>query len=583
MIRIFVAAFVALVLVASSARGQRDNVLILVADDLGVDAVGAYGEGATPPPTPNLDALAANGVLFRNAWANPYCSPSRACLMTGRYSFRTGVGKPIPHPTKPNLPRQGVLSLQETTLPELLDLRGAGYAHAAIGKWHLGDETNGGALGPNLAGWSHYAGLLPGWWDYYSWPRTVDGVTATCTVYATTETVDDALAWIASVPEPWVCYVAFQAPHEPYHAPPANLHSQSLQGLDPTKTQRPFFVAMVQAMDTEIGRLLAGLGAARARTDVVFLGDNGTAGAVTLPPFVPAHAKGTAYEGALNVPLIVSGPAVVAPGREVDALVDAVDVFATAVDLCGVVPKVPPLAIDGVSFRGYLSNPMQPELRTFCFAEEFDLGQVGSSGFAAVRDDRFKLIRRYDSMPVVEEMYDLVADPFEQLNLLPVPPTQAAELDYVRLAAEIDRLRDTSGSFARYGAVSCVGSNGSPVIAGVGTPRVGGGYAVALSGGARSSMAALLMGVSDAHWAGVSLPFSLAPLGGGVGCSVVASGEVVLPAFSDAQGNAQVTVVLPALSPLVSATLFHMWVVRDSGVGGLGVTVSDGLRVVVGS
>ena len=77
---------------SSGASSPPDNILIIIVDDLGVDAVGAYAEGAAPPPTPSLDALAARGVLFRNAWANPVCSATRALIMTGRYSFRTGIG-----------------------------------------------------------------------------------------------------------------------------------------------------------------------------------------------------------------------------------------------------------------------------------------------------------------------------------------------------------------------------------------------------------------------------------------------------------------------------------------------------------
>ena len=106
---------------AGATQGGKPNILLLVADDLGVDAVGAYGEGGSPPPTPNIDALAASGVLFRNAWAYASCTPTRACLHTGRHAFRTFVGAVI---------NGGTMRLEEYTMPEVLDREGTGYAHA---------------------------------------------------------------------------------------------------------------------------------------------------------------------------------------------------------------------------------------------------------------------------------------------------------------------------------------------------------------------------------------------------------------------------------------------------------------------
>ena len=237
---------------AGSPRAQQDNLLILIADDLGVDNVGCYGEGVNPPPTPNIDGLAARGVMFRNAWSNPVCSATRACLMTGRYATRTGVGWAVSWGRSELPDRKNALPLSETTLPELLDARQSGYAHGAFGKWHLSNKTNGGKLGPNLAGWSHFAGLIEGAATYYWWPRTVNGVTRNSGTYTTTQIVDDALAWIQSAPEPWVAYVAFTAPHAPFHSPPGRLHTRPLPGR-PKVNPIPYYKAMVESMDTEIG------------------------------------------------------------------------------------------------------------------------------------------------------------------------------------------------------------------------------------------------------------------------------------------------------------------------------------------
>ena len=114
---------------ALATAERPPNVLILLADDLGVDQVAAYGEGANPPWMPNVDALAQDGVLFRNAYGNPYCSPTRAALLTGRHAFRTGIGT---YMTKPDL-TGFALQPSEITLPEMVQMGPRSYATAAIG------------------------------------------------------------------------------------------------------------------------------------------------------------------------------------------------------------------------------------------------------------------------------------------------------------------------------------------------------------------------------------------------------------------------------------------------------------------
>jgi arylsulfatase A-like enzyme len=353
---------------------SRANVLIVVADDLGVDMVGAYGEGSAPPATPVIDGLAAQGVLFRNVWSNPVCSPTRAALLTGRPAFRTGIGF-IVDAAPDNL----ALPLSEITLPEMLALgTGGKYRSAAFGKWHLGNEAVGGALAPNLAGFDHFAGALSNFYapeSYTNWTRVVDGAVSQSTVYATTDTVDSALAWLADAPEPWLCYVAFNAPHYPVHAPPAGLHSVDLTQAGPlSEDPAPYYRAMVQALDTELGRLLAGVAPPKlARTTVVFLGDNGTPGEVVSRPFPSDHAKGTLHEGGINVPLIVTGPRVQVPGSESLGLVSITDVFATVAELAKVDldQTLPGLPLDSRSLLPYLKDPATPSLRKTVFSELF--------------------------------------------------------------------------------------------------------------------------------------------------------------------------------------------------------------------
>jgi arylsulfatase A-like enzyme len=357
------------------AGSTEGNVLILIADDLGVDWLGMYGLAADPPSTPHLDALAASGIRFHNAWANPLCSPTRAAIQTGRYGFRTGVGNLVD--------TAYALPLAELTLPEALELGTDGAtAHALFGKWHLGNLAVGGELAPNLAGWGHFAGTaaaagLPGpGEDYFHYTKVVDGSSTVVDGYLTSDLVDDALAWIGAADaadEPWLAVAAFQAVHAPIHAPPPELHGVDLSAAGPPESDPvPYFRAMVEALDTEIGRLLEGVDL--QRTTVIFLGDNGTSPQVVVPPFDPARAKNTVYEGGVHVPLFVAGAAVEVPGTTCDGLVHAVDLFATALELAGVdlAAVLPPdLALDSVSFAPYLADPALPSLRSTLFTEVF--------------------------------------------------------------------------------------------------------------------------------------------------------------------------------------------------------------------
>jgi arylsulfatase A-like enzyme len=208
---------------------QRYNVLILLADDLGVDQLSMYQPGTTPTPanTPNLDLLAAQGVRFDNAYAMPLCSPTRACLMTGRYGFRTGIGTNVrSNSTATHL---GPMSTSEITLPEMLDAAGSGYLHAAVGKWHLGYHQFLAINGNPLSnGFEHFAGTKGNFatrtnppQNFTQWPKTVDGFTQNTTTFATVDNVDEALAFaIAQGTNPFLCYVAFNAPHVPLVRPP---------------------------------------------------------------------------------------------------------------------------------------------------------------------------------------------------------------------------------------------------------------------------------------------------------------------------------------------------------------------------
>jgi arylsulfatase A-like enzyme len=428
----------AALLVASSAEG-RNNFLIVVADDFGVDGVGVYsrddlyghpGEGASPGPTPTLDALAAGGVLFRNAYAYPTCSPMRAATLTGRLGFRTGIGVV-----------GGDLDVAETTLPEMV---AATHHTAALGKWHIGGSD---VDHPIDSGFDYYAGGLGGGvGNYTSWTKVTNSASGSAVtenghdVYATTDTVDEAIAQIAAFGEDeWLVWVAFNAPHAPFHVPPSELTTLS---VDAGSSNALKYDAAVEAMDTELDRLLASIPAGvMADTTVIFVGDNGSPGGVVEAPFDSSRAKGSVYEGGINVPLIVVSP-VIDPadaGTESLAAVQLTDLFATIAEIAGKGAT----AQDSVSLVPYLEDPTLATTlrRPYAYSETFTPNGFGpyTSEQRAIRDDRYKLIWRDG---VYEEFYDLSADAFEDENLLVLGTTAEEDAAFDALALAMERLHD---------------------------------------------------------------------------------------------------------------------------------------------
>jgi arylsulfatase A-like enzyme len=456
----------------------QPNILLIIGDDMGVESLATYGVGPADevPTTKNLDTLAANGVSFDNFWSQAVCSPTRATMITGRYGFRTGIGGPLdatdgplpellpkpegssyedmwkpgdpggppmPDPLPgeevkaakgpgapggermggpPPMPTEGV-KLSEFTLPKAFDGK---YSTAAIGKWHMASPHNGWIAHPNNAGFDYYSGLIAGFPEgYFSWIQVTDGEAVPTTGYTPTRKVDDALEWIEKQNDkPWLMWFAFNLPHDPLHLPPADLLQEDHSDVDPmanplkTRHQRKYFDAMMETMDTEIGRLLAGIDSkVLENTYVIFMGDNGTSRGVIGTPFSSDHAKGSLYQGGLNVPLIISGPGV-KKGERSTALVNSVDMFSTIIEMAGmdvsaVVPK--DVTLDSVSALPYLTKPDTPSQRDFVLAEIFGDRDGKNVGDHAIRNATHKLITFSTNK---EELYNLKADPYEHNNLL---------------------------------------------------------------------------------------------------------------------------------------------------------------------
>jgi len=476
----------------NAADGDRSpNFLLMIGDDMAIETLAAYGIGEDTAVTPNLDALSERGLRFDNFWSQPVCSPTRATLLTGQYGFRNGVGVPAngitgqewSRPVKPesapfevsgmgggmgaadsqpdepaaslenlvNLDRQA-LADDAYTFPQALKADSSlDYELAAIGKWHLANDTNGGLAHPLRVGFDHYAGSIRtgGLYSYYAWSKVVDGVTTDGRAgYATSDIVDDAVSWLGARDDasPWFLWVAFNAPHTPFHLPPLELlHSDAAKldpNVDPATNPHAYYKAMIEAMDTEIGRLLASLDdAQRDNTYVIFMGDNGTPRQATIAPFTPGRSKGSMYQGGINVPFIVAGPGIDA-GRVTRALANSVDLFATVLELAGtsIDASVPPgVKLDSVSLAPIFRGDESTTVRDFAYADAFGMEQGSYRNHRTIRNDRYKLIIKVEED--AEEFYDLQTDPYEHHDLLEAGLPDEARWDYERLLARIDELR----------------------------------------------------------------------------------------------------------------------------------------------
>lgn len=421
----------------------QGNILLILADDVGLEATALYPAPPRTPTTPpavtvpRLQALAKRGVLFTNAWATPACSSTRATIFTGRYGFRTGVGTALPPEPDSAVP---VLPISELGLPKAFKNRG--YALAHIGKWHLSHGT----ADPGAYEWPYFAGPDPsrtggGLGDYFSWPKAVNGVASTSTTYNTTDLVDEAVRQIRAADaahKPYFVWLAFGAAHAPFQKPPNELHSRDALPVNGGKAyRRPYYEAMIEAMDTEIGRLLEEVDL--MTTTVIFLGDNGTPGGVIAAPYDADRAKLSVYEAGVRVPFLIAGAGVAAPGRRVSGLVASVDLFPTILALAGISPP-PSVRIDGVSLVPFLANTaVGGAVRAFAYTETFP-ARFDADYDRAIRSARYKLIERAAG---AREFFDLGQDPLERVNLLGGTLTAEQETRLRYLDKRLDALLAT--------------------------------------------------------------------------------------------------------------------------------------------
>jgi arylsulfatase A-like enzyme len=410
---------------AAQAAESKPNILYIVADDLGWKDVGFHGSDIK---TPNLDKLAAGGARLEQFYAQPMCTPTRACLMTGRYPFRYGLQTAV------------ILSghtyglpTDEWLLPQAL--KEAGYATAIVGKWHLGHADP--KYWPRQRGFDYQYGPLIGELDYFThkqhgvtdWYRNNKRVKEKG--YTTTLLGQDAVKLIArhDPVAPLYLYLTFNAPHTPYQAPQEYL-DQYKHIADPS---RRAYAASITAMDDQVGHVVEALDhkGMRANTLIVFQSDNGgTRNAmfagegdmskVRIPcdngPY--RDGKGSLYEGGTRVAALANWPGHIPAGVTINEMIHVVDMYPTLLGRAGgSTAKCKPL--DGLDVWLTISQSKpSPRTEIVYNVEPFRAG---------IRQGDWKLVWR-TPLPSAPELYNIAQDPSEKTNLAAQFPDKVAAL-----------------------------------------------------------------------------------------------------------------------------------------------------------
>lgn len=406
-------------------NSSKPNILLIIADDFGLDACPNYDIGNTKPNMPNLQAMMNKGITFDNFWAFPVCSPTRASILTGKYGIKTGVL---------NASNASTINANEKTLQAYLDEQlGKVYNHSIIGKWHL---SNGEPNRPTEMGIDYYAGLLSGGANSYNnWDLVENGISTPSNDYITTKITNLAIDWINEQDQNWFCWLAYTAPHTPFHLPPAEMHSQGDLPSDQAsidENPEPYYMAMIESLDYEIGRLLANIPADELEnTIILFMGDNGTAGQVIQSPFTSNRSKGTIYQGGIATPLIVSGKGVIRNGERDSNLISSTDLFATIAQIAGVNSSE---YENSISFNSLFTNATTTN-RKYNYSEV--LNNVAIKSGYTIRNHKYKLIKLDNG---AERFYNLTSDPFETNNLINNLSSEE-ETIYNELLSKADQIR----------------------------------------------------------------------------------------------------------------------------------------------
>jgi arylsulfatase A-like enzyme len=428
--------------------GRKPNILIVLMDDVGWGDFGCYGGGEMAgAPTPHIDRLARDGLLLTSCYSEPSCTPSRASLMTGRLPMRHGLLVP------PMYGMPGGLS-GEVTLPQLLS--DAGYATQAVGKWHMGENTE---SQPQNVGFDDFYGFLSvsdmytEWRDPYFFPevvyseerrRWVENLPFNkCWVHAQKggqpQVVEEVTIPVLSrLDDEWAAYserfierMATGSDRKPwflYHCTRGahfdNYPHEKFLGKSPSK--HPYKDTIIE-LDDIVGRLVRKLEATgQLENTLVFISSDNGPEMETWPDsaFTPFRcAKGSTWEGGVRVPGIFSWPGMIEP-RKSDGLFDLLDLFATCLTLAGIGERVPTdRYVDAVDQTSFLLAPDGDTCRKFHFYWlTFNLSAVRVGEYkymtVAISDDSTDVVNPGGFTGVLQQypygrLYNLYLDPKE--------------------------------------------------------------------------------------------------------------------------------------------------------------------------
>lgn len=400
----------------------QPNIVVIMVDDVGFNDVGYNNTQAL---TPNLDALAQDGVRLDHFYIQARCSPARQALMTGRYPIRWGqMRRVIRSSDAIGQPRS------EYTLGEML--QDQGYFTAFLGKWHIGAAYN--MYHPLNQGFDYFRGSLGGAVDYYTFFRDGardyhenfapgppdEGTYFTDVLGARTVGLLDSLAGTS---RPFFTFISFTAGHTPQQAPAEWIQYYEGLGFD---FDRAAHLAQITVMDEWLGQIRETLEPVEDETVVLVVSDNGAVeqwGGENLPL---RGEKKTAYEGGIRVPAVVYYPDGGWTNRVTDGMVREVDVFPTLMTQAGGTPVNP---LDGVDVEAVLAGTGPgPDRDHFVYISEFDgAEQIGLLQYRSGQVGE-KLVYTTNSGGDVAELFDLSTDPLEQTDLSSDRPTVVATL-----------------------------------------------------------------------------------------------------------------------------------------------------------
>ena len=409
-------------LLAAVLSARQPNVVVVLIDDMGWRDLGHIGNRSID--TPNIDRLAKGGVVFAQCYAGaPNCAPSRACLLTGQTTPRHGVYTVVDDRYAPGQPHMRVLSTKgNDELPPATQtvadaLRARGYATALIGMWNLGRGRTGSPGSPTSRGF-----------DIYRRPEDLgfakDAYKDDKGRYLSDALTDEAIAWMERQKDkPFFLYYADHSVHEPFD-PKAELvakyRARKAAGADVGIT--PEYAATVEALDADIGRLVAKVEALGLAKDtlILFTSDNGG-----LPYVVGSlrGSKGLLYEGGIRVPGLAYWPGVIPAGRTIDEPVSGIDFTPTILEATGAtLPKGQP--VDGVSLLTPLRSGAKPSARPLFWHFPCYIGK--GEPMSLMRSGDYKLIQKFAGPTF--ELYNVRLDPGETKDLAKTEPAKLAEM-----------------------------------------------------------------------------------------------------------------------------------------------------------